>query len=293
MKLGLGTVQFGLEYGVSNRIGRTSESEAAQIVATAEKHGVRVIDTASQYGSSEEVLGRILPVSHVFKIVTKTVRIDAPKITSSDVDRLEMGVLSSIERLGCSSVYGVLVHNFDDLLVNGGVRLIEKLRDLKHRNLLQKIGASVYDSEQIDLLLKHFDIDLIQLPVNIFDQRLITNGTLSKLKHRGIEIHARSAFLQGLLLMPLAEIPPFFSSVRQHLVNYHSTLKKLGFSLQEAALGFLETCEDIDAIVCGVNNNQQFLELCAAARPLPTSIDFSSFALTDETILNPTFWRIV
>ena len=291
MKLGLGTVQFGLAYGLSNQDGQTSKSEAARIVLAAAEYGIRVIDTAALYGSSEEVLGRVLPQPHTFMIVTKTVRIDTSELTPASADQLETGFLTSLERLDCTSVYGLLVHNAEDLLIKGGKLLMERLYDLKQRGLVQKVGVSVYNGEQIDALLERFDIDLIQLPVNVFDQRLVMNGMLGKLKRRGIEVHARSAFLQGLLLMDPAEIPSYFAPIQKHLATYRSYVAGLGITPLEAALGFLEAIDDIDVIVCGVNTRQQFIELCHAARPL-TGIDYSRYALRGDAMLNPSRWRI-
>lgn len=291
MRLGLGTVQFGLEYGISNREGQTSEAEAARIVTAAAEHGIRVIDTAVLYGTSEGVLGSVLPRHNRFKVVTKTVRFDAAEIKPSDADRLETGFRASLARLGCDSIYGLLAHNVEDLLTTGGEFLVERLYDLKRRGLVEKVGASVYDAGQIKALLARFPIDLLQLPVNVLDQRLIVNGTLADLKRRGIEVHARSAFLQGLLLMPLAEIHPYFAPIQQQIVAYRAFIAELGLTPQEAALGFLETRDDIDVIICGVNTRQQLLELCAAARPL-VEVDFSRFALTDDAMLNPSRWRL-
>lgn len=291
MKLGLGTVQFGLDYGISNKEGQTLEAEAAQIITIASECGVCVIDTAALYGCSEQVLGRVLPKPHKFNVVTKTIRIDRDKITSDDVDQIETGFMGSLKHLRCYDVYGLLVHNADDLLVDGGEMIMERLLDLKRRGLVQKIGASVYSIRQINALVNRFSIDLIQLPVNVFDQRLITSGSLNQLKSYGVEVHIRSAFLQGVLLMQPDEIPAYLLPVRQYVARFHAFASELGLTPQEAAFGFLEARDDIDVIVCGVNNQQQLLELIKAARPLP-GIDFSHFAITDDAILNPSRWRI-
>jgi aryl-alcohol dehydrogenase-like predicted oxidoreductase len=291
VKLGLGTAQFGLKYGVSNRVGQTSETEVARIVALAAEQGIHVIDTAALYGSSEEVLGRVLPRPHGFRIVTKTVRIDAERIMPADADRIEEVFRASLERLGCEAVHGLLVHNADDLLVDGGNLIMDRLRDLRSCGLVEKVGVSVYGVNQVDALLERFDFDLIQAPVNVLDQRLFVSGRLGELKRRGIEVHARSAFLQGLLLMPPDEIPSYFAPIRQQLVAYRSYIEGLGITPKQAALGFLEARDDIDVIVCGVNTRQHLLELCTAAQPL-CGIDLSRFALEDDAMLNPSRWRI-
>ncbi len=291
MKVGLGTVQFGMEYGVSNRVGQTSNAEVVKILDVAREYHIDVIDTAALYGTSEDILGRFLPHDHGFKLVTKTIRIDSARISDADADRVESAFTESLKKLRCSAVYGLMLHNADDLLAEGGERLFERLLSLKQNGTVAKIGASVYTDEQIDNITRRFDVDLIQLPLNVLDQRLIAGGQLKALKALGIEIHARSAFLQGLLLMPPENVPDFFAPVRKHLGEYHEFIRGRGISPVRAALGFLAARDEIDSIVCGVNDHRQFLEICQSAAGLP-DIDFTSFAFHDSLILNPANWRI-
>lgn len=291
MKIGLGTVQFGLDYGISNQDGQTSPEEIARILDVARENRIKVVDTAALYGTSEEVLGRTLPHDHDFRIVTKTIRLDAGRITTADADRLERAFIASLEKLGSKSVYGLMFHNADDLLAQGGEILMERLKILQQNGRVRKIGASVYTADQIDRILERFDIDLIQLPMNVLDQRLLAGGYLAALKSRGIEIHVRSAFLQGLLLMAPENVPDCFAPVRRHLKKYHEYLQANGITPVQAALGFLAGRDEFDIIVCGVNNHRQLMELCRSANPLP-GIDFSPFALDDADLLNPSQWRI-
>ncbi|MBI5683047.1 MAG: aldo/keto reductase [Deltaproteobacteria bacterium] len=291
MKIGLGTVQFGIDYGISNHNGKTPLDEVEKILDVAMRNGISVIDTAALYGTSEEVLGKTLPECHRFKIVTKTPRFTSSAITSDDVRRLEDSFFQSLHKMKCAAIYGLLFHNADDLLSENGHILFNKMTDLKQKGLVEKIGVSVYTALQIDEILGKFQIDIIQLPINVFDQHLLVSGHLSKLKKRGVEIHVRSAFLQGLLLMSSETLPPFFDSVREHLKDYQRTIHQHGLTLVRAALGFLINIPDIDFIICGVNNHTQLKEICREAVPVE-SIDFSRFALSDGEILNPSNWRL-
>ncbi|MBI5141426.1 MAG: aldo/keto reductase [Nitrospirae bacterium] len=290
MKIGLGSVQFGIDYGISNMEGKTSLDEVEKILDVAMHNAIRVVDTAAQYGTSEEVLGKTLSAKHDFKIVTKTPSFASSVITSDDEQRLEDSFAQSLQKMRIASCYGLLIHNADDLLSENGHILFAKIAELKQKGLVEKIGVSVYTAFQIDEILELFQIDIIQLPINVFDQRLLIGGHLSKLKKRGVEIHARSAFLQGLLLMPPENLPTFFDSVREHIKNYHRTIHKHGITAVRAALGFLINIPEIDFIICGVNNHSQLKEICAEAVPAE-SMDFSRFALTDEFIVNPSTWR--
>lgn len=291
MKIGLGTAQFGLDYGISNHGGQTSATEVNRVLAAAKQNGISIIDTAALYGNSEEVLGRSLPQEHSFKLVTKTVRINAAYITADDAILLEQTFKYSLDRLCCNSVYGLMIHNADDLLARDGFILYDALLRLKTMGFVEKIGVSVYSAAQIDRILTKYTIDIVQLPLNVLDQRLLCSGHLSKLKNAGIEVHVRSAFLQGLLLMTPDKLAPYFDSVRQHLLRYFAFLHENSITPLEAAIGFVSGLEYVDAVICGVNNHLQLDEICSSYKTLPQSL-FSEFALSDPAILNPSNWDI-
>ena len=289
MKLGLGTVQFGIDYGISNTSGKTAEEEVARILAVAMRHGIGIIDTAAQYGTSEEVLGRTFPERHDFQIVTKTPRFSVDRITVTEVHNLEETINRSLRNLGVSSLYGLMFHHADDLLTGGSELLWQKIGELKHQGLVRKIGVSVYNARQIDAILDRFSIEIIQLPVNVLDQRLLLSGHIAKLKTAGVKIHTRSAFLQGLLLMDPDRLPPHFDTIKAHLMRYHERLRYHGMTPVQAALGFVTGLDEVDTVICGVNNHQQLEELCVAATSFH-AMDFQDYAITDESILNPSRW---
>jgi len=167
---------------------------------------------------------------------------------------------------------------------------MEKMLDLKHQGLVKKLGASVYTAEQIDRLLEQYELDLIQLPVNILDQRLVASGHLAKLKRAGVEIHARSVFLQGLLLMEPDTLPPYFEPVREHLRRYRAHLEGWGLSPLQAALGFVIGLEEVDVAICGVNTHQQLEELVRLAKSLPDLDRLAEFAIDAPSVLDPSRW---
>ena len=291
MRLGLGTVQFGLDYGISNAAGRVPIDEVSPIIQAAVESGMRVLDTAAAYGQSEEVLGQVLPPEHPFAIVTKTLPLAGRPVTPETVRLVSETFQRSLERLQQDSIYGLLVHHAQDLLGEGGDLLWEELSDLKRQGLVQKIGASVYTGDQIDALQAR-PIDVIQLPLNVLDQRLSHSGHLKALKRNGVEIHVRSAFLQGLLLMPAAELPSYFETVRPHLTTYGEVMASHGLSRAGGALAFLRGLETIDEIIVGVTDEQQLQELLAAFRqPIPPELDFQVFAWNDEAMLDPSRWH--
>lgn len=291
MKLGLGTVQFGLDYGIANPGGQTPPDEANAILEYAAGRGIRVLDTAALYGQSEEVLGRVLPAGHPFSIVTKTIRFAKPRLGPEDIAACEQAFAASLAKLRQPAVYGLLLHHADDLLVPGGERLFARLGEWRRQGLVQKIGVSVYTGDQIDRILAAYPIDLIQLPLSVLDQRLIAGGHLRRLKEKGVEIHVRSVFLQGLLLMPPDGLPPRFHSLRGHLGRYRAFIGERGLTPVQAALGFVLSLPEVGTAVCGVNTLGQLAELAAAVREDLDPGQFAPFALSDETILNPALWR--
>ena len=289
MKIGLGTVQFGLDYGISNAAGKTPASEAAIIIAEARMSGVRVLDTAPAYGDSEGVVGRNLGEDHPFAIVTKTAPIGT-RFTAADLPLVSSTFRESMRRLRQKSIHGLLVHRVEDLLGPDGDALYRWLEEIKAEGAVRRIGASVYTSEQVDALMSRFALDLVQLPFNVLDQRMRTRGALDRLKDAGVEIHARSAFLQGLLLMEPDALSPFFAPIRTTLKSYRSLLKDQSLTPLQGALGFAIGIEQIDSVVCGVNDAAQFRDIVASAQPLDPDA-FARFAIEDADFLDPSRWN--
>ncbi len=290
-RLGLGTAQFGMDYGISNRRGQNSLDEVKQILDEAKTLGIEMLDTSPNYGNSEEILGKCLTEEKHFHIVTKTPVFDEEIITQKSGEILTEYFETSLEQLGCNKLYGLLVHHAENLLAPGGAYLTKSLSKLKSRGLVSKIGVSVYNSAQIDAILDIFEPDIVQLPINLFDQRLIKSGHLAKLKKQNIEIHARSIFLQGLLLMEHEKLPGFFEPIKNNLVEYFVFLRDNDISPQTAALNFVKNIKEIDYIILGVNSAVHLRENVAAFQN-EVKIDFAKFAISDEIFINPALWKL-
>ena len=295
MKLGLGTAQFGGDYGMANKRGRVPQSEVAEILAEACQAGILTLDTAPSYGDSEEAIGRALPAGDRLEIITKTPVFRAPSITSQHAQQLLDSFARSLERLKRDSISGLLIHHADDLLCEGGGRLFDAMLSLKARGLVKKIGVSIYTEGHVEGLLRAFSIDLIQVPVNVFDQRLIEGGQLRRLKAAGVEIHARSAFLQGLLVSDPDALPPQLSRATEALRSFQSAAAKLELTPAAAALRFLTGVEEIDLIVCGVDNKRHLCEHAAVLKKELTPAErllLASFSQRDPSIIDPSRWNI-
>lgn len=276
-KLGLGTVQFGQPYGISNRTGQVAAQEAARILTLAADNGIRLLDTAANYGEAEAVLGR--RDTRPFRIVTKTIGIH---------HGIEAIVTRARQSAAALKADTLLVHAASDLASPDGNALWRALLGLRDDGTFRKIGLSVYVAEDPASLAARYRPDVMQLPFSLLDQRLLDNGTLSALNGLGIEIHARSLFLQGLLF--LDEMPEKLKHAAPHLEMVKATLREATVSPLAAALGFVLTRPEIGFGLVGVTNAVELREIIAAARiPLP-DLDWKSFALSDETVLTPSLW---
>ncbi len=281
-RIALGTVQFGLEYGISNS-GKVSFEEVEKILNLAKKNSIDTIDTASGYGNSEKVLGSA--GVHDFKIITKTTPLH------SGVNNVLRSFHQSLKDLNVASVYGLLVHQIDDIKDKQFEVLFKELEKLKQNRLVSKIGFSTYTPSQVDFLLENYDFDLIQVPFNILDTRLLDGGQLQSLKNKKIEIHARSIFLQGLLLISREKRSQFFSKWSDLFEKWDTWLKRNDISGLKAALSFALSENLVDKIVIGVDSNDQLTEVISASEIC--TLDFpQNLSTTDERLLNPSLWDV-
>jgi len=280
MKLALGTVQFGLDYGILNTTGQAPLEEVKKVLKLAKEHNIDTLDTAARYGNSEQVLGEV-GVNN-YRIITKTTPL------KNGVDRVIKGFYQSLDNLNIGQVDGLLIHNIDDVKDKRFGDLFHKLNELKEEGLINKIGFSTYTPDQVDFLLENFDFDLIQVPFNIFDTRLIEGGQLQALKKKNIEIHARSIFLQGVLL-DFDNLSSYFSKWKKQFDKYQSTVEKSGLSLLEYALNFTLNVQEIDKILVGVNSADQLKEIVQAKKKQSS---LSAFPIDDIALLNPGLWKV-
>lgn len=285
-KLALGTVQFGLDYGVANEAGQVKSAEVEQILSEAKKNGIDILDTAIAYGNSEEVLGKV--GIDGFRVVTKlpSLPADQSNIARWVIDQ----VGASLKRLGQEKLYGLMLHRPQDLLGLNGTRLIQALADLKNDGLVQRIGISIYCPDELDEIIRKAPIDLVQAPLNIIDRHMETSGWLDRLNDDGVEIHTRSVFLQGLLLMERNKIPQKFSRWSSLWDQWHEKMKILGGSPLAVSLAYPLSLEQVDQVIVGVDSAAQLLEILKAAEKANEGPDTSFMCSTDLDLINPSNW---
>lgn len=281
MKLALGTVQFGVDYGISNINGQVSLDQIAEILDYAKEIDVHTLDTASLYGTSEEVLGKFNLED--FDVITKTVKIDNALDRHEIFEKFKNAFYSSQKKLGYIQLHGLMFHEANDLLSNQGPALWDLLEDFKQKEYVRNIGVSVYNPKQLEEIIDNYNIDIVQLPLSILDQRFLP--ILSELKKKNIEVHTRSTFLQGLLLMDTCQLNQYFEPIK-HI------LQKLPKNKLEAALGFVKSINEVDKIVVGVTNKAELQEIFSMYNKQIENIDYSQFKINDEAFINPVNWRL-
>ncbi|PIZ04866.1 MAG: hypothetical protein COY58_02080 [Gammaproteobacteria bacterium CG_4_10_14_0_8_um_filter_38_16] len=296
MKLALGTVQFGLPYGITNRANaRVSDGQIEKILSYAYSKGIHTLDTASEYGVSETILGKIIETqpSLEFSIITKTPRIQEKKILPRHVVLVEEKFAQSCSNLQQNHLYGLMVHDSADLLADGGDRIVEKLLSLKAQKKIKKWGCSFYNPEDLFSVLEKFDLDIVQLPLNLFDQRFVQEGALAYLEAKKIEIYARSVFLQGLLLTHAQKLSSINMSRAQPYMNHLDEIcSENGISRLALIIAFMRQFSNCQ-FVMGFNGVFELEEVFEQIEKMDVGkkIDFSSLSVSDLQIINPTFWK--
>lgn len=257
MKLALGSAQFGIPYGITNHKGQVKQHEVNDIVRLARSRGVRTIDTAISYGSSEACLG--ISGANDFQIVTK---LPALPDSCEDVEFwVRQHVNATLMRLKQSSLYGLLLHRPHQLSEPNGHKLARALVQVKEDGLVDKVGISIYSPEDIENALGAIKLDLVQTPFNIVDRRILETGWLDRLYKEGVEIHARSTFLQGLLLLNKKSIPRKFHRWNDLWNKWHASLETLRISPVELCLAFSLLTPQISKVIVGVDTADQLLNL--------------------------------
>lgn len=285
-RIALGTVQFGMKYGISNQSGIVQSDELRSIFGIVDKIGIDTLDTAINYQDSEKNIG-LIGVKN-FKIITKI-----PSVPNQidDVDEWFSSQLElSLHRLQVSSVYGLLLHSPDDLLGVNGPAIYKALRSLKDSGKVLKIGISVNIFDNLSQILDLYKFDLIQSPFNLIDRRLIKTGFLNRLKNENYEVHTRSVFLQGLLLMNNLNRPAKFSKWNPLWNEFLKWSSFNSVSPLQSAIQFPLSFSEIDRVVIGIENSHQLIEIFNAAYNEKNNESHPNIECDDLGLINPSRW---
>ena len=277
-KIALGTAQFGMDYGINNSRGKVPSEEVYAILDLAALSGIDTLDTAAAYGDSEKVIGEYFRQKSAssFKIVSKIL-----DLTS---------ISASFSTLGVSSLYGLLMHDIN--IIKWDTNIWESIKKIRQEEKVGRIGVSIYYPEDVDFLLENgIDFDLLQLPYNLFDRRF--EGRFEKLAEMGVEIHVRSALLQGLFFVSPEKFSGYFGKIKEKVGYLREISKGSGISILGLCLGFVLSSKFVSKVVLGVDNITQMKEIIAVDTVPSIGNELDVLKEDDLNILLPFNWQKV
>tara|TARA_Y100001978_G_C23673119_1_gene424927 strand:- start:843 stop:1763 length:921 start_codon:yes stop_codon:yes gene_type:complete len=291
----LGSAQFGFDYGITNLKGKVNISLIKEILNIAKKNKIKLIDTAQVYRESEINIGKSLFENSYFKIITK-LDLKGIDLSSNDLEIiLEKKIQNSLNNLRQKKLEAVLIHDCEILKNKFSYKLINWLNTLKERKLVNRIGISIYEKEEL-LYFPIETFDIVQLPFSLYDQRMLINGTLDLLKIHNIDIHIRSIFLQGLILQSYLKWPEFFSkSFIDHHKKVSNIAKELNISMLQMTFFFIKNFDYFDATLMGVTNKRELNQIINAWS-IPTlskseKINYEDFSWSLKKDIDPRIWN--
>ena len=277
----IGTANFGRNYGLFKK--KVNKNEVSKILRLAKKLKIQLVDTANFYGNAEKILGKSKYKN--FKYITKI------KVSKNHIKKpiyLKKLILNSIKNLKIKQIYAVLIHNPFFLKIDRKKNVLKILEELKKEGYIKKIGASIYEKNEIKFLLKNFKLDIVQLPHSIFDRRFSSSGIMRKLKNKDIEVHIRSIFLQGSLLKKNKSTS--FSKWKKLYRTFGEWVISKKISNLQACVKFVISQKNIDKIVIGVDSAKQLSEINKIKKT--KNLTFPNFVPENEKkLINPKYWE--
>lgn len=285
----LGTVQFGLDYGINNSLGKPKPETVFSILDLAHENNIKLLDSAEAYGNSYEIIGQYhARANNKFEVITKfcAARTDLP---SWIVERVE----HNLKTLSVDSIYCYMFHSFSDF-VKYYPRYKQDLIALKESGKVGKIGVSVYTNSEIEKLLEEEEIDVLQLPFNLLDNVSQRLSVLEKAKLSGKEIHARSIFLQGLFFKNTNELPRVLQPLRPHLEEIQKLAIDAKINLNQLCLKYAFEQEGLDHVLIGVDSLEQLVDnIRAISEEMPDNIfkKINEITVAETELLSPRNWN--
>ena len=286
MKLMIGTAQFDRSYGIANKTGKMSREEIKEILKLAAENKIEYLDTGNDYGNSERIIGEISQELNTnFKVFTK-LHFDFEKNSINDAKN---EIIKSVNKLN-NKISGLLIHNPKYLLTSKSDDIMSMLLNFKNSGTIKKIGVSAGTIDQVKNIINKYSIDVVQLPTNILDQRFLQSGLIDLMREKNIEIHIRSVFLQGLLLMKKEDMPKYFQELNLDLI--YATIKEKNISMIKLALEYAKSL-NIDRIIIGIDNKNHLMSIIKEYnKSFDNDIDFNNFCTSDERFINPANWNV-
>ena len=287
MKLMLGTAQFGRDYGIANKVGKVPYHNVVEIMRLAADNGIVHIDTACDYGDSETTLGKVKEELGIdLKVSTKLYE----EFDKTGPQEILIKIECALERLKVDKLDSLLVHQPYWLLDDKHSDFVYgMLLVAKGMGLTKKIGVSVGDPQEAVDILERYKLDVVQVPYNLLDQRLMDPRIMNKLASR--ELYVRSVFLQGLLLVEPDELVEYFDPIKDTLRNLRQTAEQNNMSMLQMCLKHAMSSRFVDNVIVGVESVEQLSGILNACRGQdPERLHLA--AINDPKFINPGFWPV-
>lgn len=283
-KIILGTVQLGVPYGINNITGKPDLQQAYQILRAAQKNGIELLDSADAYGDSLSVIGSFMKsANNSFKVISKFV---------GDHEHLETKVDRTLKEINRTFLYAYLYHRYSDYST-GMYR--QEILHLREKGKIARIGVSLYSLDELKEVIKDLTIDLIQVPLNLFDLGTQKSDLLEEAKNNGKEIHVRSVFLQGLFFKDSSTLTGNLIGLRQPLQQLRDLIKNHDLDMRTVCLSFALSQPFVDRVIIGVDSKEQLIEnLKSIISEFPQNLlkEISGIHILDKSLLNPSVWRL-
>ena len=288
-KIILGTAQIGRDYGLDSNEQSKSKSGIKKIFDIAKKNQINFFDTAPSYNDNQKIIKSFITSNT--KIISKISKIPQNEINNKSIEKVDIEFEKSLEHLSVNSIDILLFHSALDITKPNSNKIIEWINQKKKQNKINKIGVSAYEKKEIDMAIDTGLIEVVQVPINILDQRLIKNDYLLKIKSKKIEVHARSIFLQGLLLIDIKNLPTYFDNFKYDLKSFSNKLNILKLSRLEACITFINNIKEIDRIILGVKSDKHLKQIIKIMKKIKNDFNFNEFSINNEKLLDPRKWN--
>ncbi len=292
-KLCLGTAQFGMNYGITNQMGKLKDKEIDLIIAGALDNNIYYFDTANVYGNSEIILGNKLINNENVKFITKFNSGVKNSFSEEDINKLEKNFEKTLERLKTNNIDSFLIHDPNDMKKNNNHLLINWLHKLKLQGKINRVGISIYKKSDLESMPLN-EIEVIQMPISIYDQRLLKDSFINKILDNNITIHIRSIFLQGLLLQNSKKWPKHINkSFLNHHISYEKELFSKNISFIDAAISFIKGLNFPELILFGVTSISELKAIIDSwnyKKNIENKLDFKRFKWDIEEDIDPRKW---
>ena len=286
MKIVLGTANFGSPYGISNSNKKLSYKDLKKIINICQNNSIKYIDTSYNYKNSEKLISKLC-VNKNFKIITKL-----PEI-NGNFDKVKTSFYQSLERLNSDNIYSLLTHSQKDLKIKDFEKIYEILNDLKKNKKIKKIGISIYKPKDLIKIANKFKIDIVEIPLSIFDQRFCEKKILDFIKKKKFHIYCRSIFLQGLVFLDNKIIDKKFKGEAKKIINFRKFLNNNNLAILRHCINFVKKQKIAKGIVLGVNSSKQLAEILKEKEKIKKDLilNYNHYSIKDNNIILPYKWK--